>query len=153
MHDTSHDTLQNHTSDSSAKALSVWHRWGGYTGLIPFIGLSALSIAGYERAQPALISYAALIFSFLCGVIWFVSLRRPQTGHIALVALGGMLWSWCWLLFPSIDWSGIAGLSFALLWLYERATLRQDYGEAFLKLRLQLSSGAAISLLLAYLLA
>jgi len=44
-------------------------------------------------------------------------------------------------------------LSFALLWLYERRFLSQDYGAAFIKLRLQLSSGAALSLLLAYLLA
>ena len=149
-----HDTAPSHNSAATASeptnALSTWHRWGGYTGLIPFAGLSLISIAGYNWAQPALISYAALIFSFLCGIVWFVSLKRPQVGHLAIVALGGMLWSWCWILFPAINWSGIAGLSFALLWFYERRFLSQDYGAVFIKLRLQLSSGAALSLLAAF---
>ncbi len=143
------DTTRPHSSDP-AISLSQWHNWGGYTGLIPFIVLSLLTIAGFSFARPALISYAALIFSFLCGVIWFVSLKRPQTSHIAVVALGGMLWSWCWLLFPNIDWTAAAGLSFALLWIYEYKTLSEDYGDQFIKLRLRLSSGAALSLILAF---
>ena len=152
MHDTPSTSSSNIHSESSAETLNVWHLWGGYTGLIPFFGLSLLSIAGFSFASAALISYAALIFSFLCGVVWFVSLNRPQTGHITLVALGGMLWSWCWLLFPSIDWLGAAGLSFALLWLYERRVLSQDYGGQFIRLRLWLSSGASLSLILAFIL-
>lgn len=152
MQDTSSTSRTHDASEAPSFTLSFWHRWGGYTGLIPFVSLSLLTIAGFSFAPAALISYAALIFSFLCGVVWFVSLKRPQTGHIALVALGGMLWSWCWILFPAIDWTAAAGLSFALLWLYERRVLSRDYGDQFIQLRLWLSSGAALSLLLAYLL-
>ena len=152
MHDTPSTSSTKIHSESSAESLNVWHRWGGYTGLIPFVSLSLLTIAGFSFAPAALISYAALIFSFLCGVVWFVSLKRPQTGHITLVALGGMLWSWCWLLFPSIDWLGTASLSFSLLWLYERRVLNQDYGDQFIRLRLWLSSGASLSLILAFIL-
>lgn len=147
MHDTPSTSSSKIHSESSAETLNVWHLWGGYTGLIPFFGLSLLSIAGFSFAPAALISYAALIFSFLCGVIWFVSLKRPQTSHIAVVALGGMLWSWCWLLFPNIDWTAAAGLSFALLWVYERKTLGKDYGDQFLALRQKLTFGAIASLL------
>ncbi|WP_417594595.1 DUF3429 domain-containing protein [Oceanospirillum sp.] len=150
MQDTPSTSRTTESSESSSVTLSFWHRWGGYTGLIPFISLSLLTVADLNFALAALISYAALIFSFLCGVVWFVSLKRPQNGHIALVALGGMLWSWCWILFSGIDWSGIAGLSFVLLWLYERRVLSSDYGDQFIQLRLWLSSGAAISLLAAF---
>lgn len=130
--------------------LSFWHRFGSYTGLIPFFGLSLMTIAGFSFAPAALISYAALIFSFLAGIIWFASLKHPEQVHITLISLAAMLWSWCWILFPNIDWSGAAALSFALLWLYERKTLSDDYGDQFMTLRQWLSSGAALSLILAF---
>jgi len=81
------NTTQAQSSESSvpAPALSFWQRWGGYSGLIPFFGLSLLSITGFEFAHQALISYAALIVSLLGGVIWSFSLQPPAKPQSPIV--------------------------------------------------------------------
>lgn len=54
--------------------MNVWHAVFGYAGLIPFIGLTALMLMNQPSAEFWLMSYAALIFSFLGGVQWLATL-------------------------------------------------------------------------------
>lgn len=122
-------------------------RYSGYAGLIPFVGLSLLALSGYPNAEYWLLSYAALIYSFLGGILWQASLKDNLPPHVTILALGAMLWAWLWLLIPSTYWHPVAALSFIGLWLYERRYLQGSYIQGFLQLRCQLSTGAAASLM------
>lgn len=128
------------------------HHLLGYGGLIPFIGLSLLIVMGYPAASFWLITYAALIFSFLGGLLWVASIKAALPKHVAIVSVTMMLWAWCWLLFPAINWFWFAAWSFLGVWLYEKRTLADFYGAELIRLRLQLSLVAAFSLILAALL-
>lgn len=128
--------------------MSRLHTLLGYGGLIPFIALSILTVSGYSAAAGWLISYAALIFSFLGGLLWVASIKVPLPRQVAVVSVVLMLWAWCWLLFPAVNWFWWAAWSFLGLWLYEKRFVADFYGAGLLHLRLQLSLIAALSLLL-----
>lgn len=123
------------------------HKFLGYAGLIPFIGLAVLIQFGYTDAQTTLISYAALIFSFLGGVQWMVSLQNALSTTHQVISVSMMLWAWLWLLLPELNWFLISGLSFWLLWVYERIQFSQHYSEDFMILRRNLSAIAGLSLM------
>ncbi|WP_438971268.1 DUF3429 domain-containing protein [Methylophaga sp.] len=123
-------------------------RYLGYGGLIPFVFLSLVTLAGIDHAAFFLITYAALIFSFLGGILWGVSLDKRLPQHVSLVAVSSMLWAWVWLLMPGYDWFILAALSFMALWLYEWLLLRRVLDKSFIQLRGQLSLVAAFCLLL-----
>jgi hypothetical protein len=127
--------------------LSRTHIALGLAGLIPFVGLA---IARQVTDLPALwqLGYASLIFSFLGGILWSQSLKRSAPKHTSWVAIAVMLWAWCWLIFDSFNWLLPAGLSFIVLWLYERRYLSDLYPQGFIKLRCLLSMIAATSLCL-----
>ncbi|MTI64168.1 DUF3429 domain-containing protein [Methylophaga sp.] len=125
------------------------HRYLGYAGLIPFIVLALGSLLNSRHAEIFLIDYAALIFSFLGGMLWTLSIRQKLPAHVALVAVSAMLWAWLWLLTPAYNWLWLAALSFVALWLYEWSLLRRFIAHDFLILRGQLSLVAALSLVLA----
>ena len=127
------------------------HRVSGYAGLIPFFTLMILAISGYDAAGQWLLSYAALIFSFLGGVLWLATIKDPLPRHVTVISLVVMLWGWLWLIIPSEYWLIIAALSFLLLHGYERYFLAHSYFPDFMHLRRNLSAGAAIALTLAYL--
>lgn len=124
------------------------HRYLGYAGLVPFVVLSLASLADIEHAHFFLLSYAALIFSFLGGILWGQSLQLRLAPHASLVSISCMLWAWLWLLMPGYDWVILAALSFVMLWLYEWFLLRQHVAKGFLQLRGQLSLIAAFCLLI-----
>ena len=121
----------------------------GYGGLLPFIGLAILVVSGYQAASGWLISYAALILSFLGGLLWLASVKARLPAHVAMVSVVLMLWAWCWLLFPAINWFWWAAWSFLSLWLYEKRYIADFYGAELMRLRLHLSLIAAFSLMLA----
>lgn len=123
------------------------HKVLGYAGLIPFIGLAVLIQFGYTDAKFMLISYAALIFSFLGGVQWMVSLQHALSTTRQVISVSVMLWAWLWLLLPELNWFLIAGLSFWLLWVYERMLFIQQYPADFMVLRRNLSAIAGLSLI------
>ncbi|WP_019894763.1 DUF3429 domain-containing protein [Hydrogenovibrio halophilus] len=139
-----------------------WLKPLGYAGLTPFIGLSLMlwlqpAFLNTTLLAQALLSYSALIFSFLSGLLWFGSLviglhdqrQASQTLWISVVA---MLWSWSWfwwaMLAPGLVFLA-AGLSYLLLWVYEREILAHWYPQGFFALRSRLSLVAAFSLWLA----
>lgn len=123
-------------------------RYLGYGGLIPFVFLSVATVAGIDHAAFFLLSYAALIFSFLGGILWGVSLQQKLPDHVSLVSVSCMLWAWLWLLMPGYNWFFLAALSFVALWLYEWLLLRNKLDRQFIQLRGQLSVVAAFCLLL-----
>lgn len=125
------------------------HRYLGYGGLIPFVILGLASLADISHARWFLLSYAALIFSFLGGILWGQSLIKKMPVHCSLVSVSCMLWAWLWLLLPAYNWLWLAALSFVTLWLYEWLLLRPQLDPAFIRMRGQLSSIAALSLVLA----
>ncbi len=128
--------------------MSRTHQFLGYAGLIPFIGLALLNaFGGYPDSSEWLLSYAALIFSFLGGLLWLVSMQYELPRHVPLVSAGMMLWAWCWLLWPAMNWFWLAAWSFLGLWLYEKFYLASVYSPAFLRMRAQLSLIAALSLI------
>ena len=132
---------------STSFTLTKTHRWFGYAGLIPFIGLAILSNQKGAPYDGWLLSYAALIFSFLGGVIWFASLASRAAKHQAWISIMVMLWAWSWLIYPSPHPLVLAGTSFFLLWLYEMHSLINIYPEAFWKLRTHLSVVAGSALI------
>lgn len=124
------------------------HRLLGYAGLIPFIGLALLSFSdAYPASHQWLLSYAALIMSFLGGLMWHASLQHQLPRHVSIVSVMLMLWAWCWLLFPNVNWFWWAAWSFLAVWLYEKRYLSAVYSPAFMRLRAQLSLVAAFSLI------
>lgn len=138
------------------------HRWFGLAGLIPFILLPLISPFAELPLQQWQLSYAALIFSFLGGIIWLGSLHKQSTWHISWVSILVMLWAWSWLLLDSLSVpfaseSGInhigvllAGLSFPALLVYEICFLKQIYPSDFMRLRVLLTAVASSSLLLSF---
>jgi len=129
--------------------MTRFHQLLGYGGLLPFIGLAILLVSGYSAASYWLITYAALIFSFLGGLLWLASVKVPLPKHVAFVSVALMLWAWCWLLFPAINWFWLAAWSFLGLWLYEKRFIADFYSAPFMCMRLQLTLIAAFSLILA----
>jgi len=126
--------------------MSASQRYFGYAGLLPFILLCLAALAGIDSAKTYLMSYAALIFSFLGGILWGSSLSQKHPSHISLVSVSCMLWAWCWLLMPSYSWFTLAAVSFVALWLYEWLILGHLLNKTFLQLRGQLSAVAALCL-------
>jgi len=125
----------------------------GYAGLIPFVMLPILFQLGYLQSQGWLISYAALIFSFLGGVQWMATLNASTKSFVKqTISVSAMLWAWLWLIVPQVDWLILAGLSFWIMWLYERVSFKALYSVEFMLMRRNLSLVAGTSLILAGLL-
>jgi hypothetical protein len=135
------------------------HQWLGYGGLIPFVGLSLLiwlkpwQIDGLLFGH-LLLNYAAMILSFLGGVIWMASLVYRLPKHALYVSVFAMLWPWLVLIEAEVMGLSmpvalsIAAVSFIALWFYEKRFATAAYDYAFFRLRTQLTWVAAISLLL-----
>ena len=68
----------------------------GYAGLIPFIGLSAMSVLWHDIHHSAilfsLLAYGATIISFLGAIHWGLTMRGEQPDRIAII----------WGVFPSL---------------------------------------------------
>lgn len=129
--------------------MTAQHRYLGYGGLIPFVVLALASLLDSAHAPLFLLSYAALIFSFLGGILWGHSLKEAMPAHVSLVSVFCMLWAWVWLLMPAYNWLWLAALSFVALWLYEWLLLRARLAPDFIRMRGQLSFIAALSLIVA----
>ncbi|MCV6611982.1 MAG: DUF3429 domain-containing protein [Amphritea sp.] len=150
-----HTDIPVRTADQPGRQslqLTDTHRTLGIAGLMPFIGLSLVAISGSELYSLYLLTYAALIFSFLGGVLWFVSLNQQAPGHLAWISVSVMLWAWSWLhpQFPAALL--LAAASFIGLHLYERYYLAGLYPQAFMTLRSMLTVIASVSLAVAALL-
>ncbi|UFZ01688.1 DUF3429 domain-containing protein [Bradyrhizobium ontarionense] len=126
----------------------------GLAGLIPFMGLAALVIAGDEptrmTALRAQVGYGAVILSFLGAVHWGLAVQAPALANWPRMTWGvtPALVGWTALALPAV--SSLVLLTSALL----AALIVDEFyfgsgGERawFLKLRRLLSLGATLALL------
>lgn len=122
----------------------------GLAGLLPFAGLAALALAGLPWAPHALRAYGATILAFLGAVHWGLALRAPPAEQAAAWARLGLgvlpaLVGWAALLLPVA--AGLGLLAAAILGtaaVESRAAQAGLLPPAYLRLRWQLSAGAAI---------
>ncbi len=120
-------------------------RWLGYAGLLPFLACLAVMIAGSETWQASasglLLSYAALIASFLGAVHWGVAGDGPDGRQLARLRWGvtPALVAWALLLLPQpFAFAGLT-LLFVLILVVDRYLLPVlDDGYRQLRLRLSL---------------
>jgi hypothetical protein len=121
----------------------------GAAGLLPFLGLAALTGFGAPQAGPALAAYGATILAFLGAVHWGLALAGPSPANAARLALGVVpsLIGFAALLLPLRP--GLALLAVAILATAGVETLAARRGlvpRDYLKLRWLLSAGAACCL-------
>ena len=125
----------------------------GYSGLIPFIGLSAMSVLWHDIHHSAiffsLLAYGATIISFLGAIHWGLTMRGEQPDRIAII----------WGVFPSLlAWGSLIidthwglAIQFITLWVcffvdYKRYP-QYDVSK-WLSMRLQLTVIAGVCLVL-----
>lgn len=128
------------------------HQVLGLLGLIPFIGLAILNILNWFSAPFLLVSYAALIISFLAGVVWMQAMQAQKSYWLAIGSNLFMLASWGLLLLAAY---GVQqGIFYALacllllVYLLEYFTLKTHYPNDFFSLRTWLTLIASISLII-----
>lgn len=136
--------------------VQVLYRFLGYAGLVPFLVLSGLSHISFFDwdVKWALLTYAAMIFSFLGGILWGSTVVKAEQDAISFsvlwVSVASMLWGWTWLLgavwWPEFNFLWLASVSFLLLWLYETRAMAKTFPVFFMRLRRDLSWVAALSL-------
>lgn len=119
-------------------------RWLGYGGLLPFLACLAVLIAGDQpwqaTAAQLMLSYAALIASFLGAVHWGVAASGQDGRQLARQRWGVMpaLLAWTLLLLPpAFAFAGLT-LLFVLILVVDRYLL-PVLDDAYRQLRLRLS--------------
>ena len=125
----------------------------GYSGLIPFIGLSAISVLWHDIHHSAilfsLLAYGATIISFLGAIHWGLAMREEQPDRTAII----------WGVIPSlVAWVSLIidthlGLAFQLitLWICFLVDYKRypQFGVSeWLSMRLQLTVIAGVCLVL-----
>jgi hypothetical protein len=136
----------------------------GLAGLIPFGALALLVMFGRDLgldglairvARHALMTYAAVILSFMSGVNWGLAIAVPSGSRLwrrlTLSVLPALV-AWVFLVVPFESYQSLLGLAFALalllthdLWAVARSEAPDWYG----RLRLLLTSIAALALVAA----
>ncbi len=129
--------------------------WLGYGGLIPFVGLAAAVLLQWhpELARRALLSYGAVILSFVGALHWGFAMTVPsldaaeRTRLFAWSTVPALL-AWPALLVSTAWGAVILVAGFLAHYLQDRRLARsQAFPAWFLPLRLRLSSVACLSLL------
>jgi len=133
--------------------------WLGYLGLIPFVVLSFCSSFGVEvdwfgvlNTEQALLSYAAIIITFIGAVHWGIALSSSGSLNKSIHYLYSVIPSLlAWgLLFLPVKVS-LYGMVLALIGLYlvDRALLSSVQTKNYLTLRLHLTVVAGLSMAIA----
>lgn len=126
----------------------------GYLGLIPFVGLAALQVAGVVNSNIYLLSYSALILSFLGGTLWSSSITLKLDWPVAVVSNLVVLFAWAALVFhqtPAV--LGLMALLLIGLLVFEHIQLGRLYHSSLMRLRNILTIGSSASLVYAALFA
>lgn len=127
----------------------------GAAGLVPFVGLAAMVLAGRTEVlgvapRPALLLYGAIIASFLGGIRWGLAAARDLGVRDYALSVVPSLLAWAALALPA-PWD-LRGLGLLVLaWgLVDQDLPRRGVAPSWLgRLRLALSAGAGLSLLAA----
>lgn len=136
----------------------------GLAGLIPFAGLALLVVFGRDLgldglairiARHALMTYAAVILSFMGGVNWGLAIAAPSPSRLwrrlTLSVLPALV-AWVCLVVPFEMVQSLLGLAFALALLLThdlRAVARGEAPDWYARLRLLLTAIAALALVTA----
>ena len=140
---------------SIAAGPSLWARWLGFGGLIPFVGLAAAIWVARPGSWPfvtlALLAYGAVIASFLGAIHWGLVMREAPAQPVPSLVWGVVpsLLGWMAVLLGHAQ--GLV-LMAALLWAcfaVDRALYPRHQVQAWLPMRLQLTRVASLSCLAA----
>lgn len=125
----------------------------GYVGLIPFIGLTFLSIIMKDNAliEDALALYAFGIFTFLCGAWWpTTDMQDAKFWRIVLSNILFLTAFFGFLLLPN-QWLVIGAALFIFIWAIEHfSSLLPEVSHSYKKMRTVLSAVASVSMLATY---
>ena len=126
----------------------------GYLGLIPFVvgaflSLKIVTLPYYSEKYllSFCINYAAIILSFMGGVLWGYELMKPSetSKHMIVLILAPPLWAAFALITPLTCF--LLALGFALIyWLDILSTKEKKSPKWWLKIRAPLNSFAILSL-------
>ncbi len=137
-------------------------RWLGYLGLLPFVAQMLAAVLGPSgedslaaHAALGVATYGAVILSFLGGITWGLTVNNPaiagtQGSRELMYSMLPALGAWAALLLPTTFslWFLAIGFAIAFVHDYRTAALHQ-LPAWFMRLRLHLSLGAVVSLVLA----
>ena len=132
----------------------------GYVGLIPFLVASLASLMELDLPIPVspmtlLLTYGAIILSFMAGTLWGRAIHRADseaTNSLLLLSNAFALTAWLTLLLNSVFWSLLVQMiGFALLIAFERALARgtlMTTQSGYYPMRLILTTGVIVCQLL-----
>ena len=128
--------------------------WLGLAGLIPFVGLAvAVSIDAGPLPRQALVGYGAVILSFMGGCRWGFAAAGLGDGpsyRLLAISVVPALYGWAAALLEFQLATLALGVGFVALYAADWSLERQHGAPAWwTRLRLPLSTGAALSLALA----
>lgn len=142
--------MQTPAEAPESTPVTVWAQWLGYAGLIPFVTGAALVWLVWPPVHPyaswALATYAAVIVSFLGGIHW------GATWSADLGVARSLLWgvcpsllAWVGALMPARSGLILMGAVLILSYLVDRSVYPRYGLQRWLRLRLHLSTVAALS--------
>ena len=125
----------------------------GYSGLIPFIGLSAMSVLWRDIHHSAvlfsLLAYGATIISFLGAIHWGLAMREEQPDHIAIIwGVIPSLVAWCSLIVDTYWGLAIQVITLWVCFFVDYKRYPQFGVSEWLSMRLQLTVIAGVCLVL-----
>ena len=125
----------------------------GYSGLIPFIGLSAMSDLWHDIHHSAilfsLLAYGATIISFLGAIHWGLAMREEQPDHIAIIwGVIPSLVAWCSLIVDTYWGLAIQVITLWVCFFVDYKRYPQFGVSELLSMRLQLTVIAGVCLVL-----
>lgn len=132
----------------------------GYGGLVPFLLTALAELMALELPVPVepmtlLLTYGAIILSFLAGTLWGRAMHRADsepTNLLLILSNAFALLAWLTLLLNTVFWSLLLQmLGFALLLAFERGLARgtlMTSQSSYYPMRLILTTGVIVCQLL-----
>ena len=142
--------MSNHINKPSLTALLL-----GFGGLLPFVGLSSLSVLTSGTHQQtilfSLLAYGATIISFLGAIHWGLTMREDSPNSLRLVwGVIPSLAAWLSLVFSTQLGLAIEGLILWVCFFVDYKTYPTFNLSAWLKLRFVLTLVASLSLFIPF---
>lgn len=140
---------------SIADGPSLWARWLGFGGLVPFVGLAAALWVARPGSWPfvtlALLAYGAVIASFLGAIHWGLVMREARGQPVPSLVWGVVPSLLGWVAVLLGHFQGLVLMAALLLacWAVDRALYPRHQLQAWLPMRLQLTLVAGMSCLAA----
>lgn len=131
-----------------------WPLLLGWSGVVPFSGLSAIVVFTsdlHAMAGKSLVGYGAVILGFMGGVQWGLEMMRPQPASTSIAGYSRSVFpallAFLAILCPVSAALWLLALGFAGLLVYDVQRVRQGVGpEWYATLRLQLSPAVIVAL-------